>query len=253
MVFWASPNEDSENQSARRGDALSNIGDLQADKKLMECLENLEKSLGACSASLACIDGAIYKVPTIKIVAASEEGKKGANPPAATPPAAKRRKIGKSSSAAASSSKGKGKESKDPGDEPALASLETYPPSEVMLGKLKKAATVRADANTETGADSAKASTSKKTDTAAAVADFIDEERIYFWNQEEWFEKGVKTPILKIAKTLVPDGFDPQSISLKLHGMQLVGEQGLDWNEAPGGDHIGTFLVVLPFKVFCDF
>merc|ERR1711931_360030 len=126
MVFWASPNEDSEKQSARRGDALSNIGDLKADKKLVECLENLEKSLGACSASLACIDGAIYKVPTIKIVAASEEGKKGANPPAATAPAAKRRKTSKSSSAAASSSKGK--ESKDPGDQPALASLETYPP-----------------------------------------------------------------------------------------------------------------------------
>ena len=51
----------------------------------------------------------------------------------------------------------------------------------------------------------------------------------------------------------LPDDIDPQSISLKLHGMQLVGERGLDWNEAPGDDRIGTFLVVLPFKVFCDF
>ena len=228
MVCWASPNVDSELHSRRRDEAMENIRALKSDADWMNSLEQLEKSLKTSSGSLHCVDGTIYKIPSIEIAAAVEEAKASGHPPAA-----KKRKGAKGAETASASA----------ADSPpeVLVQLQSYPPSESELNTLKKATQVAS-----AGKKSAAASSSKR----AEEADFIDASRITIVNQVEWIEKGLKTPTAKIAKTLVPDSVDPKSLELVLVRLRVIGSEGVPWRqEAPTKNQVGTLLVALPFEV----
>ena len=114
----------------------------------------------------------------------------------------------------------------------------------MALNRLKKAADILPAKN---GLATVSTSTSKKQDKPAGS---IDAARISIANAEEWMDKGLKTPISKVIKTLVPDSIDSKSVQFNLNRLQLVGDQGLDWQqETPTNNHVGTFLVVLPLEV----
>ena len=225
MVCWASPNVDSELHSRRRDEAMENIRALKSDADWMNSLEQLEKSLKTSSGSLHCVDGTIYKIPSIEIAAAVEEAQ-----PSGHPPAAKKRKGAETASASAADSPPE-----------VLVQLQSYPPSESELNTLKKAAQVAS-----AGKKSAAASSSKREEES----DFIDASRITIVNQVEWIEKGLKTPTAKIAKTLVPNSVDPKSLELVLVRLRVIGSEGVPWRqEAPTKNQVGTLLVALPFEV----
>ena len=107
MVCWAAPNVDSDLVSERRTKAIENIKELKGNKALFASLEALEKSLKSSSGTLPCVDGAVYKVPILKITPANgDQISESENKGTSEAPAAKRAKTAvvasKQSSAAGS-------------------------------------------------------------------------------------------------------------------------------------------------------
>jgi len=267
MVCWASPNEDSPKQSERRGEAIENIQQLNENKPLVASLEAAQKSLKSSSGGLSCIEGSIYKVPFLKIGADGESRGQSA----AEPPTAKRRKTAATTKGKGISTKGKGGAAKGKAPEfdgapddvasisddasEEIVSLLSYPPSDTALNKLKKAATVvvveSADSSERSASEPSTSMGSKGTrgKKGSSTAGLIDGERIAIDNEEEWLQKGMKTPMDKILKTIVDQAIDPKTVVANLVRIQLIGKEGLaPQTEDSPENHIGTFLVVLPLK-----
>lgn len=273
MVFWASPNVDSDRSSVRRDQAIANIKDLQGNKSLVASLEATEKSIKSSSGGLTCIEGSIYKVPFLTVTAENRE-KSSSSSSSSEPPAAKRQKTAATPKGKGVSTKGKGKTAKgktasvveDPPEEKSpipdasaevVVSMQSYPPSDIALSQLKKAATsIVLDASSGSSEGSSTPSTSKTQKgskgkkTTSSTVGLIERERIILDNGEDWRDRGLKTPLEKILKTIVDKTIDPKTVAMNLVRLKLVGEEGLASQlEETSGNHIATLLVVLPLKV----